>query len=506
MKNQFRLISVSIAIALSTTLGNAQINPEALGLYNEALKFSRTRFNGSARIQGMGGVQTALGGDLSSALANPAGLGFYNRSEFSFTPSLNFHRSDADFEGRSALNETENFNFNQLGAVFNKPNQDDESDFRSATFAISLTRTNDFRQEFNYDSQNFATESSIIDFFLEQANGIPANNINGLMAQAYDTYLINPLPAPAPIGEYDSFVVGFPRQIETVKTTGSQYQWSFAAGANYKDQLYFGGNIGFSTINYKVKKSFIENDFIDSQGNPDVIDNIMIDEKLDLNGIGVNATFGLIYRPISQITLGLSYTTPSWYEINKESFSDLEVNYRDYYYIEEDTLLSNLISPQGDLLVSNYSLRTPSKLNIGMSYFFGKSGFLTADVEMVDYSNANLKSDDFSPTADNETICDLYDRVINFRLGTEWRYDNFRFRGGYAYWADPIKGALGDNDRQNLTFGLGYRSKKFFADFAVITSLTKEAYSPYFLANGTQPSIKVENKSTNAVVTIGFGF
>ena len=141
-----------------------------------------------------------------------------------------------------------------------------------------------------------------------------------------------------------------------------------------------------------------------------------------------------------------------------------------------------------------------------MSYFFGKSGFLAADIEMVDYSKANLKSEDFSPTADNQTIRDLYDRAINFRLGTEWRYDNFRFRGGYAYWADPIKGALADNDIQNITFGLGYRSKKFFADFAVITSLTNEAYSPYFLANGTQPNIKVENKSTNAVITLGFGF
>jgi len=507
MKTQIRLISVSIAIALSTTLGNAQINPEAFGLYNEAFKFSQTRFNGSARMQGMGGIQTALGGDLSSALSNPAGLGFYNRSEFSFTPSLNFHRSDANFEGRSALNKSENFNFNQLGAVFNRPNLDEESDFRGASFAMSLTRTNDFRQEFNYDSQNFASESSIIDFFLEQADGIPANNIggSGLTTQAYNTFLINPVASPAPIGEYDSFVTGFPRQIETVKTVGSQYQWSFAAGANYKDQLYFGGNIGFSTINYKVKNSFVENDFLLDESTPDVIDNIFIDEDIVLNGKGVNATFGLIYRPISQITLGLSYTTPSWYEINEESFSDLEVNYRDYFYAEEDTLLSNLVS-QGELLVSNYNLRTPSKLNLGMSYFFGKSGFLAADIEMVDYSKANLKSEDFSPTADNQTIRDLYDRAINFRLGTEWRYDNFRFRGGYAYWADPIKGALADNDIQNITFGLGYRSKKFFADFAVITSLTNEAYSPYFLANGTQPNIKVENKSTNAVITLGFGF
>ena len=46
----------------------------------EALLISRIRSGGTARIQAMGGVQNALGGDISSAFYNPAGLGMYNRS------------------------------------------------------------------------------------------------------------------------------------------------------------------------------------------------------------------------------------------------------------------------------------------------------------------------------------------------------------------------------------------------------------------------------------------
>jgi hypothetical protein len=68
----------------------------AQGFVENALLFSRTKPGGSARIQAMGGAQVALGGDYSSALSNPAGLGMYNRSEVTFSPALNFYNSDSE--------------------------------------------------------------------------------------------------------------------------------------------------------------------------------------------------------------------------------------------------------------------------------------------------------------------------------------------------------------------------------------------------------------------------
>jgi hypothetical protein len=40
---------------------------------------------GTARYVGMGGAMTAIGGDPSAAIDNPAGLGLYRRSEISVT-------------------------------------------------------------------------------------------------------------------------------------------------------------------------------------------------------------------------------------------------------------------------------------------------------------------------------------------------------------------------------------------------------------------------------------
>ncbi|MEQ9424919.1 MAG: hypothetical protein RJQ09_10905 [Cyclobacteriaceae bacterium] len=501
-------LTVSIAIAVSFSSAQAQVNPEAFGLYNDAFRFSQTRHNGSARIQGIGGAQVALGGDLSSAMSNPAGLGFFNKSEFSFSPSLNFHSRDAAFGERIVGTESENFNFNQLGIVFHTP-LDEDSDLKGLSFAISLNRINDFKEEITYDSQDLIVESSIIDFFRSQAEGITPQNLNGLTVLGFDTYLIDLIPDTN--NQYFSIVDGFPRHQETIKRSGAQYQWSFAAGANYQDRLHFGGNIGFTTLNYRETKSYLENDFVllDNQGevvgSDNVINDLFLDEQLDMDGIGVNATFGLIYRPVRFATFGLAYSSPTWYAINEEITSDLEVNYNNYFYPEGDTLLGNL-PVLGPLVISNYTLRTPSKVNLGAAFFLGKSGFITGDVEFVNYGNANLSSNDFSVNADNQTISNLYNQVVNFRLGTEWRLQNFRFRGGVAHWADPIDADNIDNSQTNLSLGLGYRNKKFFADFAVISSMTKEVYNPYFLPGGSEPTINIDKTSTNAVVTLGFNF
>ena len=48
-------------------------------------RFSERQIIGTARYVGMGGAMTAIGGDPSAVLDNPAGLGLYRRSEISLT-------------------------------------------------------------------------------------------------------------------------------------------------------------------------------------------------------------------------------------------------------------------------------------------------------------------------------------------------------------------------------------------------------------------------------------
>jgi hypothetical protein len=88
-----KIFRASLSVLILFTLSNAFSQDYA----ETALLFSRTRPGGSARIQALGGSQIALGGDYSSAGSNPAGLGMFNKSEFTFSTGLTSNTTSAFF-------------------------------------------------------------------------------------------------------------------------------------------------------------------------------------------------------------------------------------------------------------------------------------------------------------------------------------------------------------------------------------------------------------------------
>ena len=488
----------------------AQVSPGAFGYYEDALRYSFTNPGGSARIQALGGAQSALGGDVSSAYSNPAGLGFFNQSTFVGTPGLNFQTASSSFLDQSDRNNRTTFNINNLGVVIEKttgPFAEDK--FKGGSFGFSLTRTNDF--QYNHGYEGFNDFNSIIDFFLQQSNGIPESNIDnrGAVSLAYYNYLINPVPDE--VGIYDSFVLGFPRQAEIIESRGSQYQLSASYGANYDDKIYFGAGVGIPVLGQTINKLYIEDsfEFIDEESGEwvvdDAINNIILEESLRTDGIGINGTFGLIYRPVNLFRIGISYTTPTIMSMSDESTSSLQTNYNNFYFAPEDTVLNNLFS-EGEIIVSNYTLTTPGRLNAGVALFLGKNGFLTGDVEFVDYAGARLSSNDFSTVSDNETIGNLYTSVINYRLGAELRLDAVRLRGGYSYMADPIANSTFDGSVSSYSAGIGYRNRDYFVDLAFVNRSNNQLYAPYNLIDGSQPVAEISNRVSSFLLSVGFNF
>jgi len=529
------LISLGLTLLVCSISAFAQVEPGSFGVYNEALLFSRTNPGGTARILGIGGSHVALGGDVSSANSNPAGLGFFNSSVFSFTPSFNFHESDTQFRGNSTNTFKNNFNINNMGVVFNNTKRDIESGkFRGGSVSLSFQRINDFHNEFNFEG--FSNDNSIIDSFIETAGTTNPGNLSGQEALAYDHFLIDladyDLPNSEPYYIEDNGVIypnpgdgGFegygspfgresnpsslPRQIGSVRSKGAQYQWNISYGANYDDMFYFGGGLGIQSISYSRERTFIEDQFAFDDGKiDDLINELRIDDRLRINGIGINATAGVIVRPVDFLRIGLSYATPTFSSLNEESDYQFTTNWNSSYSYDVGGEVIGLgeISDQSDLTISNYSLRSPSKLSMGMAFFLGKSGFITGDVEFVDYSNAQLKSNDFSVTADNRSINNLYKSTTNLRLGGEFRFDIFRFRAGYSYQADPYLNNNIDNSIRRISGGIGYRVQDYYVDLAVANTKSDALFAPYNLGDGSEPVAGVKNSSTNVAVTLGFKF
>ncbi|WP_158584294.1 OmpP1/FadL family transporter [Reichenbachiella sp. MSK19-1] len=518
------ILSSVILMLCVTQIRIAQAQEGAYGYYNDALLFSRTYYGGTARMQAIGGAQVSLGGDMNAAYVNPAGLGSIRQSGITVTPSLDFNNTDAQYFGNNTHDFKANFNFANLGIAFSMPNEDENSPFKGGTFAITMTRTNNFHGQYNYDGFNTTEvgKSSIIDSYIDGAWGIQEDNLGGIEYDAYQSYLINPETLTddatgSSFTGYYKLIGDQPRQVEKIRTTGAQYEWNFAGGANINDIFYFGGGLGITTINYFSEQTFTESEyFYDGSIDPAINSHRLIN-TLRIDGTGLNGTLGIIVRPIPILRVGASFKTPTIYGMYDTSSEDFLVDWNNNFVfnIDGNDMTLDDYAPEGGPYYSEskYSLSTPWKFSTGASIFLGKSGFLSADVEFTDYSSANLSSNDFSTTADNNEIQSRYQNAMNIRIGGEFRITNqFMVRAGYAHDGDPYRYSSIDNSIQRISGGLGYRTKDMFIDLSIVHTQYETLRSPYTiysfddLNEDISPSAHIDHKNLNASVTFGFNF
>lgn len=476
-----------------------------------ALLFSRIQPTGSARIMGMGGAQTSLGGDYSSAFSNPAGLGMFNKSEFTISPGFNSSNINSTYLGNAGSDSKTNLHIPGFGLVF-QTEQDGRNGFLSGTFAVSYSRVNNFNQNVNYQGLNENT--SIIDYFLQDAFGQQANtflvggsNFNSPTGLAYNNYLIGEKtiidPGNNPT-DYFTDVDGKPLQKESIQTKGAQNQWSFSYGANFNDKFFIGGGVGLTSLRFQNRKTYTEG-FADGP-----LSNLALEENLRINGSGINATGGFIYRPIEILQIGVSYTSPTLYKITDTYNATMNTAWNNFDYFGDGSVILNNENEYTDDIISEYDLRTPSKLNIGASVFFQKYGFLSADVQMVNYSGARYSSSisGISYNPENNQIKSLYQPTVNYRIGGEFRYESYRVRAGFSYMPDPFRSQQNGVSRQvtSVSGGLGYRAKKFYLDAAVVFTQGQSTYRPYRVSSPDSPIVDLTNKTTFGMLTLGFPF
>lgn len=474
-----------------------------------ALLFSRTEPGGSARIQSMGGSQVALGGDYSSAYSNPAGLGMYNRSEFAFTPAINFSNVSADYLNQNTMASKSTLNIPGLSLSFHNTDVKVKG-LQSGTFSISYSRVNDFNRNLIYNGTN--KDNSIIDYFIEDATGgTPdqfkkgGNLFNTPTELAYDNYLIGEKAILDPGNsnkEYFTDVSGIPTQQEKIETRGAQNQWNFSYGANFNDKVFIGAGIGLASIRYKSNKIYTE-DFTNEP-----LSDLSLGETLEIRGSGINATLGTIFRPVDFIQFGASATTPTAYQLTDSYRATLNTSWKNFEYLPGEFI--NNESAETDVINSEYALKTPWKLSAGVAFFIQKHGFITADIESLNYSHAKYVEgiDGISYSDDNDKIRALYQSVVNLRLGGEFRLNQFRFRGGFSYMPEPFKTEQNSVSRvsQSISSGVGYRTEKFYVDLGFIYSQGNNSYRPYRVNSSTSPLVTYNQSNTNVLLTFGFPF
>jgi len=479
------VITIVIAIAsISITFAQNEI---------DALRYSQIYYGGTARSTALGGAFGALGADFSSLSQNPAGIGLYKISEFTFTPSFYIGKTASKFMDSQARDDYKyNFNVGNIGFIytfFKKGNYAQDAGFKAAQFGFGINRLNNFNNRMIMEG--FNPTSSMMNQYVNYASGIHSDNLNSFDTRlAYDAYLINPKASDST--QYTSVVNGGVTQRKTVSTSGSMNEVVMSLGGNYSDKLYIGATLGFPFIHYSEQSTYKEIDSEDSISN---FNSFTVSDDLSTSGAGINFKFGLIYRPIDLIRIGLAFHSPTYYYSMQDEYSRK---------IESDLATQgkhSQSSPKGSF---EYELTTPLRVIGSLAFVLGEYGLISADYEFVDYSEPRLRAENTDFFDQNDAIQNKYTATSNLRVGTEWRLNPLAFRAGYALYGSPFKSGVNDGKRSTLSFGLGFREKQFFIDFAY--AYTKQSEDYYFYSPSLVSPVKNDMKGSNIMMTIGFKY
>ncbi|MCF8388067.1 MAG: outer membrane protein transport protein, partial [Bacteroidales bacterium] len=460
----------------------------------------------------MSGAFGALGADFSSLSTNPAGIGLYRTSEFVLTPQLYFASVDATYQNSLRNDQKENFNFSNIGLVLTQdiPDRLNKGGWKYIQFGVGMNRLKNFNYRTIMEGVN--SQNTMGEYFADIANnsGLSYSVIENdefdefpYLNPAWWSYAIDTLPGGGG-NQYVSRSADAPyNQKQINHTWGSMNEISFSFGANYNDKLFLGASLGFPYIRYYQERSYTETNT--AQGIDEVsYRRFQVNDELITKGTGFNLKLGLIYKPVQWLRIGGAVHTPTWYSnMTDELVVDMNTSYDtpdsegNYDYYASFPYYSNSA-------IYEYDLKTPFRAMGNLALFFGPFGLLSVDYEFIDYSTAKLRGYDYDFDMENQAIANKYIATHNFKFGTEWRYTNFAFRGGYAIYQSPFSNNINDGAQTYYSAGIGYRIDNFFLDFAWLHMTEKEDYYLYGNQDIQVAAANIDYNTNRFMLTLGF--
>lgn len=479
----------------------------------DAVRYSGSDLNGTARYTAMSGAFGALGGDMSSLNVNPAGSAVFLNS-FS-TLTLNVENSENEISLMNGFNTNSNSNtdLGQAGAVFVFNNNDQDANWRKFSLGFNYNKTASFEDDYLAYGNN---KKSITNYFLEYAAGVPVDLLElqdnetisdlysflgeteGFAAQqaflGYQGYLYdyNPDEAGNPFAPYTSNVAdGNFYQESAYAATGLNGKFSFNFATQYQDFLYLGLNLNTHFINYDRVSTFFE----ENNNNGSEINEILFENRLSTLGSGFSFQLGALGKIGNSVRAGAAYESPTWYTISEETTQYLETFSDDQ---GEAVVNPNIVNVYPD-----YKLQTPASYTGSLAYLFGSAALISFDYTYRDYATTKFKpTDDPAFMAQNELISNELQGASTFRVGGEYRIENWSLRGGYRFEESPYKNGITVGDLEGYSAGLGYNFGNVKIDFAYDRSSREN--NPQMHQVGLTDRLGINRENSNYTLSLSF--
>ena len=411
-------------------------------------RFAERGTIGSARYVGMGGAMTAIGGDPSAAMVNPAGLGLYRRSEISV--SIDETIDNTQQVGSNDTYQRTRFAAPQISAIWAWGNSQKQRGVVYNNFMFSLNRLANFNRDIVVKGAGMGMVPTICNITNDEGGvseeflvNKPWDNveIGWLSILGYEAYLIDPIEnnkwKPA---------VDFTDGSLSISETGTSDQYTLSWAGNISNQWYIGIGLNIPTINYTKHTSLREENKQNSSS-------AELKSMFHVSGVGVSGSFGLIYRPIQALRIGASLQTPTILSLSRQSTGDMYSTIAGQKY--------EVLTPESGVM--DIDIASPLRTSVSVAGQLGKIGLIAVQ---YDYAHSNEMED-----------------IHTLRIGAEAQMTRGLFlNAGYVYESsfmkeDP-KWLLGYNEirtdmdyrytaaTQYASAGIGYRSDVVVAQLA----------------------------------------
>jgi len=523
MKNYFLIavLVLSYSTIYSQTVFDASI-------------YGSTDITGTARYMSMGGAFGALGGDASSIIDNPAGLGIYRKSEMSTTLNVQLQNSSATWNGVAASNDKLGPKFNNFTYVIASPTyrsqQDGSKGLFSSNWSLSYNQIKNFDR--NVSIKGGSTLSSMTDYMSYFTNGTDPRdldlsdtnnynpydntNVSWLSILSWDTFLTDTVN-----GKYVNFLNDGEKVTPSylLSERGHINKYSIAWSGNFTNKFYLGASLDYIAIDHSTTSTYEET--FGGGGDMSLMSNF------SQKGAAVGFNVGAIYKPVYNLRLGFAFHSPTIYNLTDHSYSDLITNINDKH--------NSSTTPDDTYYDNSYILQSPMQVNASIAYVMDK-GLISAEyvfnnatgMKLMDTSGSSVNYDKTSNPV-NSDINTMLNNVHTIKLGGEYRInDNLSLRAGYAFKTAPTKSNAVkylnlnstrtdteffiDNSGTNyVSLGFGYHENNWFIDFAYQLKSYKQTFYPFdytatpYLSDNTK-SANILNSTNNLIATIGIKF
>jgi hypothetical protein len=484
---------------------------------NEAdvVRYSMETLGSTARSFGVAGAFGSIGADASCAAINPAGLARFRSSNLFMSTGFYTAKNNASFIDQKLEDSKFNFNIPNIGLVANIRGEDYESKdpkgFVNFVFGFNVNRLNNFHKRSIFD----ATKSSITQNWAERANAtgtIPDNfSSYSLEHLAYNAWVIDKdtsSAVPAYQSAYGKNPVINVNQLGSIITRGALNDYNFSFAGNYRHLVQVGISLGAKSVRYIENNSFTETD---KKGTAiKDINSVTLEQYLKTSGLGFNAKIGVNASPTEFLRLGYAFHSPTIFNLT-DSYSYSIQSKFDYGAVDQFGDIRPDKTVSTDATTYKYKITTPARHVFSIGLVNKNMGFISMDLETVNYSSGNIITKDkgadaYSFKTENLSIKrTLNPGVLNLRLGGEAIYEQYRFRAGYARYPSAYKSGtvpFVSNLVNNVyTLGFGIKSQLYSFDIAYVNSGYADYSVPYTLNTGTAYSITNNIRATNIVLS-----